>query len=184
MKSIAVYCGASHGSSPEYTHAARALGEALVDKGIGLVYGGGNVGLMGEIADAVLLRGGQVTGVIPKALMDREVGHRGLTVQHIVTTMHERKQMMADLSDAFIAMPGGIGTFEELFEMLTWNQLAIHNKPIGILNAGGFYDKLLDFMEHVQGEGFLRGELSRMVKVDSDPARLVAALQADAALRR
>lgn len=173
MKSIAVYCGASHGASPQYTHAARALGEELARRGIALVYGGGNVGLMGEIADAVLRQGGEVTGVIPKALMDREVGHMGLTRQHVVTTMHERKQLMADLADGFIAMPGGIGTLEELFEMLTWNQLAIHDKPIGILNAGGFYDRLMAFMQHLQGEGFLRGELPKMLSIDADPAALV-----------
>jgi uncharacterized protein (TIGR00730 family) len=184
MKSIAVYCGASHGASPQYTHAARALGEAMAAQGIALVYGGGNVGLMGEIADAVLGKGGQVTGVIPKALMDREVGHMGLTRQHVVTTMHERKKLMADLADGFIAMPGGIGTLEELFEMMTWNQLAIHNKPIGVLNAFGFYDKLLSFMDHLQGEGFLRGELSKMLRVEADPVRLLAALQEDAAVRR
>jgi uncharacterized protein (TIGR00730 family) len=177
MKSIAVYCGASHGASPQYTHAARALGATLVKHDIALVYGGGNVGLMGEIADAVLQGGGQVTGVIPKALMDREVGHQGLTRQHVVTTMHERKKLMADLADGFIAMPGGIGTLEELFEMMTWNQLAIHNKPIGILNAGGFYDKLIAFMEHLQGEGFLRGELSKMLVIDEDPERLLAQLR-------
>jgi uncharacterized protein (TIGR00730 family) len=177
MKRIAVYCGASHGASPEYTHAARALGAALVKQNIALVYGGGKVGLMGEIADEVLRGGGEVTGVIPRALMDREVGHLGLTQQHVVTTMHERKKLMADLSDGFIAMPGGIGTLEELFEMLTWNQLAIHDKPVGLLNADGFYDKLIGFMEHLQGEGFLRGELSRMLVVDADPERLLARLR-------
>ena len=132
---------------------------------------------MGEIADEVLNGGGEVTGVIPRALMDREVGHLGLTHQHVVTTMHERKKLMADLADGFIAMPGGIGTLEELFEMMTWNQLAIHDKPIGLLNAGGFYDKLIAFLEHLQGEGFLRGELSKMLVVDADPEALLAKLR-------
>ncbi|HEX7983819.1 MAG TPA: TIGR00730 family Rossman fold protein, partial [Duganella sp.] len=153
-KTICVYCGANAGVTPAYAEAARALGRALVDQNLALVYGGGKVGLMGVIADAVLAAGGEVTGVIPTALVEREVGHMGLTRQFIVKDMHERKAMMASLSDGFIAMPGGMGTLEELFEMLTWSQLGIHAKPIGLLNVDGFYDGLIDFIAHASGQGF------------------------------
>ena len=143
MKSIAVYCGASNGAKPIYADAARQLARALVDHNIALVYGGGKVGLMGVIADEVLRLGGEATGVIPRALVEREVGHAGLTRLFVVKDMHERKAMMADLSEGFIAMPGGFGTLEELFEMVTWAQLEIHAKPIGLLNTEGFYDGLV-----------------------------------------
>lgn len=156
MKSICVYCGSSFGTRPIYAETARALAKEMVDDNIALVYGGGNVGLMGAIADEMLRLGGKVTGVIPKALMEKEVGHTGLTQLHIVKDMHERKAMMADLSDGFIAMPGGIGTLEELFEVLTWSQLGFHGKPIGLLNADGFYDGLIAFLDHVVQQGFLK----------------------------
>jgi uncharacterized protein (TIGR00730 family) len=178
MKSIAVYCGASFGADPKYADAARALAQVLVAHNIGLVYGGGNVGLMGVIADEVLRLGGEVTGVIPRALVEREVGHAGLTRIFVVKDMHERKAMMADLSDGFIAMPGGMGTLEELFEMLTWSQLGIHAKPVGVLNVGGFYDGLVSFLGHLQGEGFVRAEHAGLMMVESTPEAIVRRLQA------
>jgi uncharacterized protein (TIGR00730 family) len=177
MKSIAVYCGASFGADPKYADAARALASALVAHNIGLVYGGGNVGLMGTIADEVLRLGGEATGVIPRALVEREVGHTGLTRMFVVKDMHERKAMMADLSDGFIAMPGGMGTLEELFEMLTWSQLGIHAKPVGVLNVDGFYDGLVGFLRHLQGEGFVRPEHAGLMMVESTPEALVRRLQ-------
>ena len=143
MKSIAVYCGASFGVNPAVRRRRARAGAVLVEHNIGLVYGGGNVGLMGVIADEVLRLGGEATGVIPRALVEREVGHAGLTRQFVVKDMHERKAMMAELSDGFIAMPGGMGTLEELFEMLTWSQLGIHAKPVALLNVNGFYDGLV-----------------------------------------
>jgi uncharacterized protein (TIGR00730 family) len=177
MKSIAVYCGASFGADPKYADAARALAQVLVAHNIGLVYGGGNVGLMGTIADEVLRLGGEATGVIPRALVEREVGHTGLTRMFVVKDMHERKAMMADLSDGFIAMPGGMGTLEELFEMLTWSQLGIHAKPVGVLNVGGFYNGLVGFVGHLQGEGFVRAEHAGLMMVESTPEALVRRLQ-------
>ncbi len=156
MKSVCVYCGSSPGNRPEYAEAARALGKALVENDMSLVYGGGKVGLMGIVADAVLEHGGSAIGIIPDALMQKEVGHRGLTELHVVRNMHERKQMMADRADAFIAMPGGVGTFEELFETFTWLQLGYHAKPVGLLNVAGFYDGMLGFLSHAVQEGFLK----------------------------
>jgi uncharacterized protein (TIGR00730 family) len=177
IKTLAVYCGASSGVSPVYAEAACDLGRALVSHNIGLVYGGGNVGLMGVIADEVLARGGEVTGVIPTALLEREVGHAGLTRMFVVKNMHERKAMMAELSDGFIAMPGGLGTLEELFEMLTWSQLGIHAKPVGVLNVNGFYDGLVRFMAHLQGEGFVRAQHASMMMVEAGPDALIRRLQ-------
>ena len=177
MKSIAVYCGASFGLDPKYADAARALARVLVEHNIGLVYGGGNVGLMGTIADEVLRLGGEATGVIPRALLEREVGHTGLTRMFVVKDMHERKAMMADLSDGFIAMPGGMGTLEELFEMLTWSQLGIHAKPVGVLNVDGFYDGLVGFLGHLRGEGFVRAEHAGLMMVEATPEALVRRLQ-------
>jgi uncharacterized protein (TIGR00730 family) len=158
MNSICVYCGSSPGASAHYADAARDLAGRMVDENIALVYGGGNVGLMGIIADEVLRLGGEATGVIPKALLDMEVGHYELTRLHVVRDMHERKSMMAELSDGFIAMPGGIGTLEELFEALTWSQLGFHDKPIGILNVDGFYNGLISFMQHLVKQKFLKPE--------------------------
>ena len=178
MKAIAVYCGASFGASPVYAEAARAMGRALVEHNIALVYGGGNVGLMGTIADEVLRLGGEATGVIPRQLVERELAHAGLTRLFVVKDMHERKAMMADLAEGFIAMPGGFGTLEELFEMLTWSQLGIHRKPVGLLNANGFYDQLTAFAAHQQQEGFVREQHAAMIRVDADPDTLLAKLKA------
>jgi len=175
-KSICVYCGANAGVSPIYAEAARALGRAMVARNLSLVYGGGNVGLMGIIADEVLRVGGEVTGVIPTALVEREVGHTGLTRQFIVKDMHERKAMMAQLSDGFIAMPGGMGTLEELFEMLTWSQLGIHAKPIGLLNVDGFYDGLAGFIGHATGQGFIRPQHAALMMVETEPDALLRRL--------
>ncbi len=180
MKSIAVYCGALHGVSPVYAQAAQDMAAALVARELTLVYGGGNVGLMGVIADEVLRLGGEVSGVIPQTLVEREVGHTGLTRLHVVADMHERKAMMANLSDGFIAMPGGMGTLEELFEMLTWSQLGIHRKPIGLLNVQGFYDPLVQFIRHASEQGFVRSEHAALMMVESDPEALLARLFAAA----
>ncbi len=153
------------------------LAKAMVEDNIALVYGGGNVGLMGIIADEVIRLGGEATGVIPKALMDKEVGHSGLTRLHIVKNMHERKAMMADLSDGFVAMPGGIGTLEELFEVLTWSQLGFHDKPIGLLNVDGFYDGLIAFLQHVVTEGFLKAAQALLLVHDSNAPSLLERLK-------
>lgn len=173
MKSLCVYCGSAVGASPVYAEAARGLAKAMVANNISLVYGGGNVGLMGVIADEVLRLGGEATGIIPKALMDKEVGHVGLTRLHIVKDMHERKAMMASLSDGFVAMPGGIGTLEELFEVFTWSQLGMHDKPIGLLNVNGFYDGLTGFLQHIVTEGFLKAEQTSLLLSESEPQALV-----------
>ncbi|MBY4945650.1 TIGR00730 family Rossman fold protein [Cupriavidus respiraculi] len=176
MKSVCIYCGSSTGNRPEYAAAARAMGRALADSGLALVYGGGKVGLMGMVADAVLAHGGTAIGVIPDALMQKEVGHMGLTELHVVRNMHERKQMMADRSDAFIAMPGGVGTYEELFETFTWLQLGYHAKPVGLLNVAGFYDGMLGFLNHAVGEGFLKTEHADLLHVADTPAGILAKL--------
>ncbi|MFK3738793.1 TIGR00730 family Rossman fold protein [Massilia sp. TN1-12] len=178
MKSIAVYCGANPGADPRYADAARALARALVEHNIALVYGGGKVGLMGVIADEVLRLGGEATGVIPKALVEREVGHAGLTRLFVVKDMHERKAMMAELAEGFIAMPGGMGTLEELFEMVTWAQLGIHAKPIGLLNVAGFYDGLVSFVGHMVEQGFVRPAHAALLQTDADPDALIARLRA------
>jgi uncharacterized protein (TIGR00730 family) len=177
MKSIAVYCGASLGARPLYAEAAREMARALVEHNIALVYGGGKVGLMGVIADEVLRLGGEATGVIPRALLEREVGHPGLTRMFVVKDMHERKAMMSDLADGFIAMPGGMGTLEELFEMLTWSQLGIHAKPVGLFNTGGFWDALLRFVRHQHEEGFVRLQHLELMMVEPEADALVRRLQ-------
>jgi uncharacterized protein (TIGR00730 family) len=173
VKSLCVYCGSNGGVSPRYAEAARALARGMVEMNLSLVYGGGNVGLMGVIADEVLRLGGEVTGVIPTALVQREVAHTGLTRQFVVKDMHERKAMMASLSDGFIAMPGGMGTMEELFEMLTWSQLGIHSKRVGLLNVDGFYDSLVGFIGHATEQGFIRPQHAAMVLVESEPGALL-----------
>lgn len=173
MKSICVYCGSSAGSSEVYSSAARALAASLVRRQLALVYGGGNVGLMGVLADEVMRLGGQVTGVIPQALMDKEVGHTGLSKLHIVRNMHERKALMAELSDGFIAMPGGIGTLEELFEMFTWLQLGFHEKPLGLLNTEHFYDGLIAFLQQTVDTRFLKPEHLELLINEADPDRLI-----------
>ena len=173
---IAVYCGSSAGLKPEYAAAAKALGRSLAEREIGLVFGAGRVGLMGVIADAVLEVGGEAIGVIPEKLMDLELAHPGLTELHVVTGMHPRKLMMAELSDAFIAMPGGYGTFEELFEVITWAQLNYHLKPVGLLNVDGYYDGLLTFLDHACQEGFVRKIHRDMVVESADPGKLLERL--------
>ena len=178
MKSIAVYCGSSMGEDPAYAEAAREMAAALAARGMGLVYGGGNVGLMGVIADEMLRLGGEVRGVIPQMLMECEVGHRGLTELFVVSDMHERKAKMAALADGFVALPGGMGTLEELFEMLTWAQLGIHAKPVGVLNIGGFYDSLVAFIRHAEAEGFIRGRHAALMRVETTPAKLLDSLAA------
>ncbi|UTY60961.1 TIGR00730 family Rossman fold protein [Massilia sp. erpn] len=177
MKTVCVYCGANAGADPLYAEGARALAAALVEQNMSLVYGGGNVGLMGVIADEVLRLGGEVTGVIPTKLVEREVAHNGLTRQFIVKDMHERKAMMAELSDGFIAMPGGLGTLEELFEMLTWAQIGIHSKPVGLLNMNGYYDRLVDFVEHARSQGFVRPQHAALMQIDTDPRALLERLK-------
>lgn len=177
MKTICVFCGSKHGESPQYTAVARELGRALVKDGLGLVYGGGSVGLMTEVADAVLEDDGHVIGVIPQALVDMEVAHLGLPDLRIVQSMHERKALMADLSDGFIAMPGGFGTLEELFEVITWAQLGFHHKPCGILNVDGYYDGLLSFLDHAAEQGFLKQVHRELLLVSDDPIEMVKMLQ-------
>jgi hypothetical protein len=172
LRRIAVFCGASTGRDPRHVAGARRLGSALADRGIGLVYGGGSVGLLGAIADAMLERGGEVIGVIPRTLWEREVGHRGLTELHIVETMHERKAMMAELADAFVALPGGLGTLEELFEAWTWSQLGLHRKPCAILDASGYYDDLVSFLDKAVAAGFVDATYRAMLIVERDPAAL------------
>ncbi len=174
--SLCVYCGSRPGESPAYADAARAVGREIGRRGWQLVYGGGRAGLMGVVADAALAAGGAVVGVIPQSLMERELGHRGLTELHVVETMHQRKTLMAERSDAFLALPGGIGTFEELFEVWTWRQLGYHDKPIGLLNVAGYYDALLGFLQHSQEHGFMASTQTELLQVDSDPLALLECL--------
>jgi len=176
--SICVYCGSRHGVRPDYTAAARALGIAIGSRGWQLVYGGGKVGLMGEVADATLAAGGRVVGVIPESLKRLEVGHLGLHELHVVPTMHLRKQMMAERADVFIALPGGIGTLEELYEVWTWHQLGYHNNPLGLLNVDGYYDDLLRFMQRTVAEGFLSRSQHEVLRVGTDAETLLAELAA------
>lgn len=173
MKRICVFCGSSPGRHESYLAAANKLGATLALRGIGLVYGGASVGLMGAVANAAKNAGGEVIGVIPQALVDKEVAHTGLTDLRIVSSMHERKALMAELSDGFIAMPGGIGTLEELFEIWTWAQLGTHSKPSALLNVNGFFDKLLSFMDDVVGDGFLKPAHREMLVVASEPSELL-----------
>ncbi|MFQ5964097.1 MAG: TIGR00730 family Rossman fold protein [Candidatus Scalinduaceae bacterium] len=169
IKRLCVYCGSNTGNRPEYTQAARELASAMVNKNIGLVYGGASVGMMGEIADAVLKEGGEVIGIIPKGLFVKEVAHTGVSELREVNTMHERKEMMAELSDGFIALPGGLGTIEEFFEIWTWSQLGMHQKPFGLLNACQYYDKLIDFINHAVSEKFIKEKYRSMVFVEEQP---------------
>ena len=178
MKRVCVFAGSSAGVRPEYMAAATDLGRVLGARGIGLVYGGARVGLMGAVADAVLTGGGAVIGVIPRALVEKEVAHSGLTELRVVTTMHERKALMADLSDAFIALPGGWGTLDEFFEILTWAQLGLHRKPCGLLNAQGYFDRLLAFLDHTVDQGFVRREYGALLAVSDGPSTLLDALRA------
>lgn len=171
--SICVYCGARPGNAPAYRAAAQLVGSEIGRRGWQLIYGGGHSGLMGEVADAVLAHGGRVIGVIPNRLVEREMAHTGLHELHKVESMHQRKQMMADLADAFIALPGGIGTLEELFEAWTWQQLGYHNKPVGLLNAAGYFDALLSFMAHTVSQGFLSADQNDAVQVETDALKLL-----------
>ncbi|PLZ01087.1 TIGR00730 family Rossman fold protein [Burkholderia sp. WAC0059] len=176
MKAVCVYCGSARGANPVYAQAAKAFGRALVGAGLALVYGGGKVGLMGAIADEVMAGGGRAIGVIPELLVDREVGHDGLTELHVVPDMHHRKKMMADLSDAFVALPGGAGTLEELFEVYTWAQLGYHRKPIAVLNIDGYYDPLVAMLRHTVDEGFMRPDCLDLLQFAADPDALIATL--------
>ena len=177
MKRICVFCGSSAGSQPEYRACAVQLGAELSRRKIGLVYGGGNVGLMGAIADSVLEAGGEAIGVIPEHLMTREIGHKRLTKLHIVHSMHERKALMADLSDAFIALPGGFGTLEEFCEVLTWSQLGLHAKPCGIVNVLGYYTPLLAMLDHAVEERFLKPQNRALVLARDTPLELLKAFE-------
>ena len=178
MKRICVFCGSNAGARSEYAEAARALATVLAERKLGIVYGGGNVGLMGVLADAALARGGEVIGVIPQKLVDKEVAHRGVTELRIVETMHERKALMNDLSDAFLALPGGFGTLDEFFEVLTWSQLGFHGKPCALLNVAGYYDGMLAMLDHAVTERFLRPAHRELVIADTDPLRLLQRLSA------
>jgi len=183
MHSLCVFCGSSPGSRPEYRDAARALGQVLASRGIRLVYGGGHVGLMGVLADAVLAEGGDVIGVITDGLQAREVGHTALPDLHVVPTMHERKALMASLADAFVALPGGAGTLDEFFEAWTWTQLGIHRKPVGVLNVAGYFDPLLAFLAHAVDQRFIRAEHWDAVVIDQDAAHLIDRLSAATPVR-
>ena len=171
--SICVYCGSRPGAQPEYADAARAIGTEIGRRGWQLVYGGGRAGLMGIVADAALAAGAPVVGVIPESLMGRELGHRGLTELHVVQTMHERKLMMAERSDAFLALPGGIGTFEELFEVWSWRQLGYHDKPLGLLNVANYYDTLLTFLHESERQGLMTSEQLSLLQVRNAPGELL-----------
>ena len=173
MRRICVFCGSNSGNSSAYALAAAELGRLLAARGIGLIYGGSNAGLMGMLADAMLGAGGHVIGVIPRSLVDREVAHPGLPDLRVVETMHQRKALMADLADGFIAMPGGYGTFDELCEILTWAQLGIHSKPVGLLNTLGYWDPFLQFLDRAVDAGFLRSAHRHLLEVSEDPSELL-----------
>ncbi|OZG72849.1 Rossman fold protein, TIGR00730 family [Hahella sp. CCB-MM4] len=175
---VAVFCGSGHGRLPVYAEQAVRLGTLLAERDMELVFGGGHVGLMGTVADAVLAAGGRVTGVIPTALKDREIVHTGLTQLHVVKDMHERKAMMSSLADAFVAMPGGAGTMEEIFEAWTWAMLGYHQKPCAFLNVNGYYNKLIDFIQHMVSESFVRQSYKDMLIVEDNPLTLLQSLEA------
>ncbi|MFC6989163.1 TIGR00730 family Rossman fold protein [Haloplanus sp. GCM10025708] len=177
MDRVCVYCGSNPGRDPAYVESATAFGEALVARDVGLVYGGGHVGMMGAIADAVLDAGGEAVGVIPEALADQEEAHTGLTELHVVGSMHERKQRMVDLADGFAALPGGLGTIEEIFEVLTWAQLGFHGNPCGFLNVAGYYDDLTAFLDHATDESFVRPDHRDIVHVEADSEALLDAFE-------
>jgi uncharacterized protein (TIGR00730 family) len=178
MNRICVFCGTNTGSRPDYGAAARELGQILAEQGIELVYGGASVGIMGELADSVHEHGGHVTGIIPQQLMEKEAAHTGIANLIVVASMHQRKSQMADMSDGFIALPGGIGTLEGFFEILTWSQLGIHAKPSGILNVAGYFDGLTRFLDHAVKEGFLTEEHRGAIIMETDPRRLLERMQA------
>ena len=174
---LCVYCGSNRGAEPAYAEAAEALAVELVRRGYGLVYGGAKVGIMGLVADTVLAQGGQVVGVIPDALVEREVAHEGLTELHVVRSMHERKTLMAKLAHGFVTLPGGLGTLEELFEIWTWAHLGFHRKPIGVLNVAGYYDDLLRFLDHATGQGYILSAPKSMLLVQSGVGDLLNAME-------
>jgi uncharacterized protein (TIGR00730 family) len=178
IERVCVFCGSSPGAQPEYVQAARRLGETLAGWGLTLVYGGAKVGAMGQLARAALAAGGQVIGVIPRALVEMEVAYTGLSDLRVVDSMHERKALMADLSDAFIALPGGLGTIDEFFEVLTWAQLGMHQKPCGLLNVCGYYDRLVDFLDHTVEQQFVQAAHRQMVLMADDTDTLVKAFMA------
>jgi uncharacterized protein (TIGR00730 family) len=178
LSSVCVFCGSNAGVDPAYMQAAVHVGRSLAERGLRLVYGGAHVGMMGALADAAMSAGGAVTGVIPRQIVDLEVGHTGVGDLRIVDSMHERKALMAELADAFVAVPGGIGTLEELIEIYTWSQLGIHDKPCGVLNVRGYYDDLAAFLDHAVQEGFLRAEHRAVLTVAEDPAALLDAFAA------
>ncbi|MBF8754417.1 TIGR00730 family Rossman fold protein [Pseudomonas guariconensis] len=177
VRSICVFCGASTGTHPAYREAAVALGQAIARRGLTLVYGGSSVGLMGAVADAAMAAGGEVIGVMPQSLIDAEIGHKSLPRLEVVDGMHARKARMAELSDAFIALPGGLGTLEELFEVWTWGQLGYHAKPLGLLDANGFYEKLGGFLDHIVEEGFVRPQHRAMLLLGKQPDELLDAME-------
>ena len=177
MKAICVFTGSSRGTREAYAATARSLARELVQRGLGLVFGGGRVGLMGILADEVLAAGGTAIGVIPESLVAKEVAHHGLTELRVVKSMHERKALMADLADGFVALPGGLGTFEELCEILTWAQLGLHDKPCGVLDVAGFWGPLLGLLDHAVEEGFVLPAHRRLLLADDDPARLLDSLE-------
>jgi uncharacterized protein (TIGR00730 family) len=178
LSSICVFCGSNAGANPAYLRAAEAVGRGLARRGVRVVYGGGKVGMMGAVADAARAVGGEVVGVIPQAIFDLEIGHTGLDDLRVVGSMHERKALMAELSDAFVALPGGIGTLEELFEVYTWAQLGIHAKPLGLLDVAGYFQPLAGFLDHAVQERFLRPETRTLLAVSEDLDELLAALEA------
>lgn len=173
IKAVCVFCGASPGADPRFLLGAGALGRELAETGRTLVYGGAKVGLMGAVADAALAAGGRVIGVIPQALVDKEIAHRGLSELHVVSSMHERKQMMSSLADAFIALPGGLGTLEELFEVWTWGQLGLHQKPLGLLGPQGLFDPLLDYLDQLVAQKLVRDEHRQMIGLEQAPGALL-----------
>ena len=178
MNRICVFCGSKTGNSPLFLEAATELGRFLAERGLDLVYGGASIGLMGAVADSVMAGGGRVVGVIPEAMASKEVAHEGLTEMHVVSSMHERKSMMARLADAFVALPGGFGSFEELLEMITWAQLGIHRKPVGILNVSGYYDPLIQLFEGAIEAGFIKPSNRKLFVIEQEADRLLQTLLA------
>ncbi len=178
MNRICVFCGSKTGSNPVFLETAKQLGRVLAERGLDLVYGGASIGLMGAVADSVMGGGGRVVGVIPEAMATKEVAHDGLTEMHVVSSMHERKSVMARLADGFVALPGGFGSFEELLEMITWAQLGIHRKPVGILNVSGYYDPLIQLFERAIEEGFIKPRNRQLVVVEQEPDELLQTLLA------
>ncbi|MES2522497.1 MAG: TIGR00730 family Rossman fold protein [Gemmatimonadota bacterium] len=176
LQRLCVYCASNDGVRPEYLAAARAFGHAVAERGIAVAYGGGRVGLMGALADAALDAGGEVVGVMPHALVEREAAHQGLTRLHVVDSMHTRKAMLADMSDAFVALPGGIGTLEEFFETFTWAGLGVHRKPVGLFDVAGFWQPLVALLDHLGAEGFLRGSPRAWLVMQDDAGRMIDAL--------